>query len=387
MERIYLDHAATTPLDPRVLEAMLPYLKGDFGNASSVHALGRRARFAVEASRERVAAYLGAEPGEILFTSGGTEADNTALLGLRTPARPGLVTSRAEHEAVLRPAERLAATGVPVLFLDPRHTGAVDAPAVAGALDGRTGLVSLLYVNNEVGTCTPVRDIAALCRREGVLFHCDAVQAAGVFSLNVDDLGVDALTLSGHKIYGPKGVGVLYVRGGVSLRPFIEGGAQERKRRAGTENVAAIVGLARAVDLLEAERTARVAHLSALRRRLVQGLRECLDEGFILNTPLGDGASAPHLINIAFPPVDGVPVDGEMLLLNLDLAGVCASAGSACTSGTLTPSHVLLAMGLDPATASATLRFSLGKDNTEEEVDRTVEVVRTVVRRMKQVLT
>lgn len=388
MRSVYLDHAATTPLDPLVLEAMLPFLKEHFGNASSVHALGRRARFAVEESRERVAAHLGAEPGEIVFTSGGTEADNLALRGvlhrMLGGRRRGLVTSAAEHEAVLRPAEALAEEGFPVTILTPRPYGAVAPEQVEEAITDETGLVSLMHANNETGTLTDVRAVAEVCRAQDVLFHTDAVQTAGLFPLDVRALGADLLSLSGHKIYGPKGVGVLYVRGGVDLAPSVLGGSQERRRRGGTENVAAIVGLAEALDRAAGAPAEHRAHLERLRDRLARHLEEALGDAFVMNTPLEAGAAAPHVVNIAFPPHDGRPLDGEMLLLNLDLEGIHASAGSACTSGALTPSHVLLALGRDRPTASAALRFSLGKDTTEADVDYAVDELATVIGRMRR---
>jgi cysteine desulfurase len=390
MSRIYLDHAATTPLDPRVLEAMMPYLTEHYGNASSVHALGRKARFAVEACRERVADLLGAEPGEVVFTSGGTESDNAAIRSVLAGERRHLITTAAEHEAVLRPAERLQAEGMPVTFLTPGPTGAVTPEQVADALTPETGLVSVMHANNEVGTCTDIGALADVCRAQDVPLHCDAVQTAGLYALDVDALGVDLLSLSGHKFYAPKGVGVLYVRGRLELPPLVEGGSQERDRRGGTENVPGIVGLTEALALAYDETEHRLEHLSALQRRLVDGVQSELkplaedEAGFVLNTPL-DGATlvAPHIVNIAFPPRDGQPLDGEMLLLNLDMAGICASAGSACTSGALAPSHVLTAMGLDRATASAALRFSMGKETTAEEIDRTVEAAASIVRRMR----
>lgn len=381
---IYLDHAATTPLDPRVLAAMMPLLKDQFGNASSVHSLGRKSRVAVEDSRERVAALLGAETSEIVFTSGGTESDNTALKGALSDERPGLVTSAAEHEAVLKPAERMQQEGRPVTILRPGTHGAVSAEQVAEAVDERTGLVSLMHANNELGTMTPVREIAALCRERGVRFHCDAVQTAGILNLDVKELGVDLLSLSAHKFYGPKGVGVLYVRGGVDLHPLVEGGSQEREQRAGTENVPAIVGLARALELAVEESAERVRHLSALRARLCRNLEQALGGQFVVNTPLEDHETAPHVLNIAFLPRNGEPYDGEMLLLNLDMEGICASAGSACTSGALEPSHVLRAIGLDNDTAAGALRFSLGKSNTEDDIDTTVEKLVAAIERMGQ---
>lgn len=384
MNRIYLDHAATTPLDPRVFEAMLPFLKEQYGNASSVHALGRKARFAVEESRERIAAHLGAEPGEIIFTSGGTEADNAALRGMLRGKRQGLITSAAEHEAILRTAEALEEAGHPVSILSPQAHGAVTADQVAEALTEQIDLVSLMVVNNEIGTCTSVQAVAEVCRARGVAFHADAVQAAGLIALDVDSLSVDLMTLSGHKMYGPKGVGVLYVRGGLDFHPLVLGGAQERRRRGGTENVAAVVGMAKAMDLARAETEARALHLTMLRDRLRTHLQQALGEAFVFNTPFDDGAEvAPHIVNIAFPPQDGQPLDGEMLLLNLDMEGVMASAGSACTSGALEPSHVLLALGRDRDTASASVRFSLGKDNTPDEIDSAVERLATIFQRMR----
>lgn len=388
---IYLDHAATTPLAPEVLEAMLPYLREHFGNASSVHALGRRARFAVEEARERVAASLGAEPAEIVFTSGGTEADNAALRGvLASPDRrgPGLVTSAAEHEAVLQPARALERDGHPVTILPPQPSGAVTAEQVAGAITPETGLVSVMHANNELGTISPVREIAAVCRAAGVAFHTDAVQTAGLYALDVDDLGVDLLSLSAHKFYGPKGVGALYVRAGTPFEPLVVGGAQERRRRGGTENVAGIVGLAEALGLAIEHAEVERQRLRTLQRRLVEGLRERFGETVRFNTPLGaDGApaenTAPHVVNVSFPPVKGRTVDGEMLLLGLDMAGVCASSGSACTSGAVEPSHVLRALGVERETAAATVRFSLGRQTSEADVDAAVEHLAALVGRMR----
>ena len=381
---IYLDHAATTPLDPRVFEAMEPYLKEHYGNASSVHSQGRKARVAIEDSRERVAALLGAETSEIVFTSGGTESDNAAIKGCLRTSACGLVTSAAEHEAVLRPAERMQEAGRPVTILEPGPHGAVTVDQVAAALDDQTRLVSLMHANNELGTLTPIEEIADLCREQGVLLHCDAVQTAGLFELDVKELGVDMLSISGHKFYGPKGVGILYVRSGVEMMPLVEGGSQERDRRAGTENVPAVVGLTKALELAVDEGEERVRHITALRDRLVRNLKEALSGLFVFNTPIGKADTVPHVLNIAFTPNEGEPYDGEMLLLNLDVEGICASAGSACTSGALEPSHVLRAIGLDDATASGALRFSLGKDNTEEEIDTAVEKLLASIARMKQ---
>jgi cysteine desulfurase len=390
MQQVYMDHAATTPLDERVFEVMAPYLKGHFGNASSVHRRGRKARFAVEESRERVGVQLGAEPGEIIFTSGGTEADNLAIKGVlnhqfkQTGSRGHLITSAAEHEAVLRPAEALRDAGWPVTILEPADHGAVTARQVAEAMRPETVLVSIMHANNETGVLSPIDEIAALCREHDVLLHCDAVQTAGLLAIDVEALGVDLLSLSGHKFYGPKGVGVLYVRGGVDLDPLIEGGSQERKRRGGTENVAGVVGCAEALALAVSNAAPRAEHLRQLQHRLVQGIRDRLGQTVQLNTPIDTAPVAPHVVNIAFPPQHGQPMDGEMLLLNLDMAGVQASAGSACTSGALEPSHVLDAMGLPRKTAAAAVRFSMGKDTTAADVDYALDTLATVVHRMRR---
>ncbi len=382
MRRIYLDHAATTPLDSAVLDAMRPYLTDHFGNPSSVHALGRKARFAVEESRETIAALIGAEPGEIIFTSGGTESDNAAIKGALA-ARPGrLITSAAEHEAVLRPAEAMHGKGRPLTVLTPDATGAVAPETLVQYLSDEVGLVSLMHGNNELGTITDVRGVSRLCRDRGIPFHTDAVQTAGYGLIRVDEIDVDMVSMSAHKCYGPKGVGVLYVRGGVDFEALVEGGSQERRRRGGTENVAGVVGMAAAFRRAIAAAEERRARAIALRDRLLLGLRQTMGERMIVNTPVDSVPVMPNILNVAFPPVDGEPIDGEMLLLNLDLEGVLASAGSACTSGALKPSHVLLAIGLDRDAAAAGVRFSLGKDTTEEEIDYAVDAVARVMHRM-----
>ena len=387
MERAYLDHAATTPLDPEVFESMKPYLLEEYGNASSVHQLGRQARVAMEEARERVAGCLGAESSEIVFTSGGTEADNLALKGVLQAASSngiptGLVTSAAEHEAVLRPAERLKEQGHPVEILSPDDHGAVSPERVESAIDDHTALVSLMHTNNEIGVQTDIPAVAEVCHAHDVLLHCDAVQAVGLQPLNVDELGVDLLSMSGHKFYGPKGVGVLYVRNGVDLGPLVEGGSQERERRGGTENVPGAVGLAEALERAVEDAEDRSARLSRLQRRLVDGLHDAVPGRYVLNTPLGEAPVAPHVVNVAFPPEEE-PLDGEMLILNLDMGGVLVSAGSACTSGALEPSHVLTVIGLDRPTASAAVRFSLGTTTTEEEIDYALETLHSTLQRMR----
>lgn len=387
METVYLDHAATTPLDERVLEEMLPYLKDRFGNASSVHSLGRKARFAVDESRERIAGLIGAAPGEIVFTSGGTEADNMAVRGAASTLpddRPRIVTSAVEHKAVLEPVKDLRRIGHRVTVLEPEDGGVVSVDQLQEELSDDVGLVSLMHVNNEIGSVNPIPKIAELCRQRDILLHCDAVQSAGYFPIDVQELGVDLLSFSGHKLYGPKGIGVLYVRGGTEVRPLIQGGGQERERRGGTENVPAVVGMAEAFGLAVEEREERRTHVGRLRRRLMDRLDDDLDGTFVCNSPPEPEGSAPHILNIAFAPVDGTPIDGEMLLLNLDMKGVCVSNGSACTSGAVEPSHVLQAIGLDNATAAAGIRFSLGKDNTSEEVDYAVDALVEIVGRMRR---
>lgn len=381
----YLDHAATTPLREGALDAMLPYLRAEFGNPSSLHGPGRRARVAVERAREQVASVLGAEPGEVVFTSGGTEADNLAIRGVLTgPAlqdtrRPGLVTSATEHEAVLQTAHALEAEGHPVAVLTPDAGGRLGAEAVAEAVTEQTGLVSIMLVNNETGVVQPLPEVAAAAHRGGARVHTDAVQAAGLLALDIDHLGVDLLSLSGHKVGGPKGVGALFVRAGTPFGPVQRGGAQERRRRGGTENVAAIVGLGEALALAEAEREAHAVRLGALRSRLRAAVESTFGDRVRVNSPEG---GAPHILNVSFPPGPGGPLDGEMLLVALDLDGVHVSSGSACTSGAIEPSHVLLAQGVPRETAAATVRLSLGRETTEADVDDAVAALQRVVGRM-----
>jgi cysteine desulfurase len=343
---------------------------------------------ALDEARTQVADILGAEPREIVFTSGGTEADNLALKGVlaaaSTEGRPaGLVTSAAEHEAVLRPAERLRDAGHPVEILSPSAHGAVTPEQVERAIDDRTALVSLMYANNEIGVRTDLPAVAEVCRAHDVPLHTDAVQAPGLLPLDVDALGVDLLSISGHKFYGPKGVGVLYVRNGVELGPLVEGGSQERDRRGGTENVPGAVGLAAALDRAAAAREETAAHLAELQRRLVDGLDDAVPGPYVLNTPVDEAPVAPHVVNVAFPSQNGEPLDGEMLILNLDMKGVLVSAGSACTSGALEPSHVLTALGLERETASAAVRFSLGAETTEEDIDYALDTLRSTLDRMR----
>ena len=387
---IYLDHAATTPLRPEVLDAMLPYLRGDYGNASSLHGLGRRARVAVDQAHEAVARVVGCEPGEVVFTSGGTEADNAALVGvltapeMRASGRTGLLTSRTEHEAIRRCAERMERGGHRVAWLDPTPNGAVDPEAVSEALSATEGigLVSTMAVNNVVGAVTDVAAVAAVAHAHGVLAHTDAVQAAGLRSVRLDDLGVDLLSLSAHKVGGPKGVGALVVRGGTPFQPLVVGGSQERGRRGGTENVAALVGFAHALSLADAECEATAARVRTLQRRLRTHLADALGDRLRFNTSASEVASAAHILSVSVPPGPREALDGDLLVMSLDLDGVAVSVGSACSSGALEPSPVLLAMGIDRSTASATVRFSLGRTTTEADVDAGAASFVRVVRRL-----
>ena len=378
MHPVYLDHAATTPLDERVLEAMQPFFGVRFGNASSVHSLGRQARFAVEECREKVAALLGAEPGEIVFTSGGTESNNMAL----GAASGGVLTCAAEHESVLRSGEALQSFGRTVHMLKPGRFGAVSAEDIARALDSEAcagvTLVSIMHANNETGALSPVRGIAEICHAKGLIFHCDAVQTVGYAMFPAADL----TTLSGHKFYGPKGIGALFVRGGIDVGPVLRGGKQERGRRAGTENVAAIAGFAKALELAFDEGESRKRHAEAMRDRLRTGIQAVAGATVRIVTPCDTGEAAPHILGVVVPPVNDRPIDGEMLLLNMDMENICVSAGSACTSGALEPSHVLMAMGMDRDTAAAFLRFSVGRNTTHEDVERAIEALDRVLRRM-----
>ena len=379
--RIYLDHAATTPLRDEVLAAMLPYLTEHFGNASSLHAEGRRARQGVDEARERIAAALGAKPREVVFTSGGSEGDNLAIKGAAWAASARgrhIITSSVEHKAVLNTCAVLERSGFELTYLPVDRYGRVDPAEVAAAITERTTLVSIMYANNEVGTIQPIAEIGAVCRRAGVLFHTDAVQAGGFLSLDVDRLGVDLLTLSAHKVYGPKGVGALFVRQGTALLPQIQGGSQERQRRAGTENVAGIVGFATALDLVQGDPTARDAEnarLAALRDRLVAAVQEV--EGIELT-----GHPVERLPHNASWLANGV--EGGDLIAALDLGGVAASTGSACISGSAEPSHVLVAMGIGVARAHGALRLTAGRSTSEAEIDQAAAVLRASVARLRE---
>lgn len=376
MRTVYFDHAATTPVDPSVLEAMRPYLTEEYGNPSELHRLGREARRAVDAARAAVAAALNAGEREIVFTSGGTEADNLALFGCLEGLEPGhLMVSAVEHPAVLEPAKALARRGWAVDVVPVDRDGLVDVEAYEGAFRADTRLVSIMLANNVVGTIEPVSELARIAHEHGALFHTDAVQAVGSVPVDVEALGVDMLSLSGHKLYGPKGVGALYVRRGTRLSPLVHGGGQERRLRSGTENVPGIVGLGAAIALAVDGLAERGAHLAALRDRLVDGVLAAVPEvtrlGHTTQRLPGNAAFAVSY------------VEGEAMLLRLDQAGIMVSSGSACASGSLEPSHVILALGYRPEEAHGSVRVTLGRENTEDEVDYFLEVFPGIVRTLR----
>jgi cysteine desulfurase len=376
---IYLDHAATTPVRPEVAEAMQPYLSGRFGNPSSIHAAGRQARAAMDEARDSVAAALHADYGEICFTSGGTEADNLALIGTMFAApenRNHLVVSAVEHHAVLHAARFLESRGYGVTWLGVDREGFVDGDALAEAVTDRTALVSIMHGNNEIGTVQDVARFARVAHDRGALFHTDAVQTLGFLPLHVRGIDCDLLSVSAHKVYGPKGVGTLYVRTGVKLSPILFGGAQERERRPGTENTAGIAGFGAAIQLSQGEREGEAARLAELRDRFAESMLNAIPDAR-LNGPKGS-RRLPHIVNIS---ISGC--EGSALLMNLDRAGICASSGSACSSGSIEPSHVLKAIGLPDDLAASGIRFSLGRGTTAEQLDATVEALRSIVSRIR----
>ena len=376
--RVYLDHNATTPVWPAVLEAMSAVFLEDFGNASSVHAFGQAAKRRLEEARRRVAQILGAQPNEIVFTSGGTEADNLAILGLvRNDKRPvkHVITSAIEHPAVLETCAQLEREGVAVTRLPVNSQGLVDPDDVRRALRPETVLISIMHANNELGTIQPIAEIARVAREAGVWMHSDGVQALGKVPVHVADLGVDLYSISAHKIYGPKGVGALFVRQGVPLGRVQFGGHHERDRRAGTENVPGAVGLAAAVSLMQSDFEQETARLGRLRDRLEQGILERVPDVVV------NGRGAPRVPNTSNLCFRGV--DGEALLIALDLAGFAVSSGAACSSGASEPSHVLTAIGLSRRDARSCLRFSLGRLNTEEQIERLIEAAAEAVARLR----
>lgn len=373
MRRIYLDNAATTAVSPAVVEAMLPFFTQVYGNASSVHTAGREAKRALEAARRQVAkAIHAAVPQEIYFTAGGSESDNWAIKGVALARRTGhIITTAIEHHAVLHTCQWLEKQGFAVTCLPVDEYGRVTAAQVEKALQPDTILVSVMMANNEVGTVEPIAEIGALCRARGILFHTDAVQAVGALPIDVQAMNIDLLSLSGHKFHGPKGVGALYIRKGVKIDNLVHGGAQERGFRAGTENLPGIVGLGKAIEMADAALAEDAARMTSLRDRLIQGLMEAVPGTRLNGHPT---QRLPNNVNLSF-----AGVEGEALLLRLDLAGVAGSAGSACTSGTLDPSHVLMALGLSETAANGALRLTLGTDTTREDIDTVLEILPPIV--------
>ena len=381
MPRIYLDHNATTPVDPAVLETMLPYLSSDYGNASSIHTFGQRARAAVETAREQVAALLHARPQEIVFTSGGTESDNHAIFGivqsrLHAQPAPHIITTAIEHEAVLNTCQALEKHGAHVTYLPVSREGLLDLDELAQSIRPETVLITVMHANNELGTVQPLEQIGRIAADRDVYFHTDAVQSVGKIPIDVQNCQLDLLSLSGHKIYAPKGVGALYIKTGTRLQQFLYGGHHQRGFRPGTENVAGIVGLGKAAELARLSLAEDVAHISASRDRLEQGLLSRIPDAHAnaVNAP-----RTPNTSNITFSGIEG-----EALVIALDLKGLACSTGAACSSGAVEPSHVLTAMGLPASEARATIRFSLGRHTTTSEIDAAFEVVPAAVAQLRQ---
>ncbi|HEY4949773.1 MAG TPA: cysteine desulfurase family protein [Candidatus Acidoferrales bacterium] len=376
--RIYLDYNATTPVDPAVLGAMLPYFAETFGNASSIHSPGQRARGALDSARASVAAFLGAKPSEIVFTSGGTESDNLALFGVVAASqepRRHIITTAIEHHAVLNAAQALEKLGVAVTYIPVGREGIVDPDDIRRALKPETILISVMHANNELGTIQPIEEIGRIAAAADVWCHCDAVQSAGKLPLDVNCLGVDLLSISAHKIYGPKGVGALYVRSGTPLEPQFHGGHHERDRRPGTENVPGIVGLGKAADVARTNLAADTARIATLRDRLEDALLATCGDALV------NGNRAQRVANTS--NVSFHAAGGEALVIALDLQGIACSTGAACSSGAVGPSHVLMAIGLSSDEARSSLRFSLGRTTTAEEIEQAIALIPQAVERLR----
>ncbi|MGB7848727.1 MAG: cysteine desulfurase NifS [Candidatus Acidiferrum sp.] len=381
MERIYLDYNATTPVDPAVLEAMLPYFSGEFGNAASIHTFGQRARAAVETAREHVAALLDARPQEIVFTSGGTESDNHAIFGVvqaLLSAAPAvhIIATSIEHEAVLNTCQALEKQGVTVTYLPVSRAGLVNLDELRKAIRTGTALITVMHANNELGTVQPLAEIGRIAAEHDIYFHTDAVQSVGKIPVNVKALQLDLLSLSGHKLYAPKGVGAIYIKGGTRLRQLLYGGHHQRGFRPGTENVAGIVGLGQAAELARLSLAKDAAHIFALRDKLERGLLARVPDS---RANAADAPRTPNTSNIIFPGIEG-----EALIIALDLKGLACSTGAACSSGAVEPSHVLTAIGLPAAEARASIRFSLGRHTTAAEIDAALEIVPAAVAQLRQ---
>jgi cysteine desulfurase len=378
VRRVYLDHSATTPVDPEVAELIMTYYTSKFGNPSSIHAFGREAKKGLEDARQQIATLIGAQPEEIVFTSGGTEADNMALIGAALANQKKgnhIITSAVEHHAILDTCKYLEKQGFRLTILPVDEDGLLSVEAVEKALTPETILVSIMHANNEVGTIQPIEEIGKLLQGKGIIFHVDAVQSLGKIPVNVNDLGVNLLTASSHKIYGPKGVGCLYIRKGTRIQSLVHGGSQERKRRSGTENLPGIVGFGKACELAGQRMEADSAMIADLRDRLMKGIFDRIDHVKLNGHPT---KRVPTNLNVSFEFIEG-----ESLLLSLDMKGIAGSSGSACTSGSLDPSHVLLSMGICHEIAHGSLRLTLGRENTVEDVDYVLEVLPEIVTRLR----
>ncbi|MFH2035193.1 MAG: cysteine desulfurase NifS [Candidatus Zixiibacteriota bacterium] len=379
MRQVYLDNNATTPLDERVLEVMLPYLKEKYGNASSVHHFGREAKTAIEEAREKVAGILNCEPAEIYFTSGGTESDN---IGLQGPAfyqkekRDHIITSKIEHHAILETAKFLEKNGFKADYLGTDEVGVFSADELRQKVTDKTSVVSLMHANNEIGTIQDIPSLVAIAKEKGALFHTDAVQSAGKIKVDIKELGVDLLSMSGHKIYGPKGTGIIYIGKGVKIRPLVYGGHHEKKRRPGTENVPGIVGFAAALELAEFLREKEHEKWTKLADMFIDGVQEKIPEVF-LNGPR-DERRVPSTVNLSFKYIEG-----ESIILSLDMKGIAVASGSACTSGSLDPSHVLTAIGVPVDLAQGSIRFSLGRFTTEDDIQYTIDALPEIIERLR----
>ena len=376
---IYLDHAATTPLDAEVLDAMMPYLTDKFGSASTLYSLGRETRDAVEVAREQVADLVGAQPEEIYLTSGGTESDNWAVFGV-TAAKASkgkhIITSKIEHHAILEPCHSLEKQGWAVTTLDVDPNGFVNVDELAGAITDQTVLITIMHANNEIGTIEPVEEIGKIARERKIHFHTDTVQTIGHIPVRVDDIGCDSLAMSAHKIYGPKGIGAMYIRKGARVERYMRGGGQESNKRAGTHNVAGIVGLGKAAELAKGRMAEEAERTAKLRDALIAGVETRIKD-VKLN---GDRVKRlPNNVNFSF-----VGVEGESMILLMDMNGICVSSGSACTSGSLDPSHVLMALGLKHEQAHGSLRMTLGKDNTPAQIEKVLDTLPGIIARLRE---
>jgi len=378
MNKIYLDNAATTPTDKRVLEAMLPYFTEIFANPSSLHAFGQDAKHVTDESRNKIASFIGAKPEEIVFTSGGTESNNSAIKGIayaRMEKGNHIITSKIEHHSILESCRFLERQGFAVTYLPVDKYGLVDPDEVKKTITDKTILISIMHANNEIGTIQPIRDIGNIARDKGVYFHTDTVQTMGHLPVDVNNLNVDSLSASAHKLYGPKGVGILYVRKGVRISSFMHGGDQEKGRRASTHNVPGIVGFGKAVQLAKEEMVKEIERLSFLRDDLIKGILAKVDHSFLNGHP---DLRLPNNVNVSIPYVEG-----ESMLLNLDMEGIACSTGSACASSSLEPSHVLTAIGVSPELAHSSLRFSLGRSTTKADIEYVLEVLPAIVEKLR----